>query len=259
MLPLSSKFIALLALIFLLILGGCTSTNTNEFTGKTSVRVELSPTLDYLSPAIQACALQSGRLNILLEEKPASEMGKTNADVSLLWGDRKIPEGNRTFRLGFDRLVFAAHTDNPIGRLPVGQAFLLYRGGFETWDEAIDQLCPDCETGETISGRFVEAWHYTPGTDIHAEIARLSVAYPASNIHRTFIAPAPANLAEALSNNPAAIGWLPARWLNDKMKEITIDGLDPYAQIIPVVAAVPDQPDDLLVEWLHCLQSSYGN
>ncbi len=259
MFPISSRLRVLSLAILLLLIAGCVPTGNNKTDGKISIRVELSPTLEYLSPAIQACTLQSGRLNIILEEKPASEMGKTDAAVSLLWGDRKIPEGMRVYRLGTDRLVFAGHSSNPIERLTVTQTFLLYRAGIESWDLAFKQFCPDCDTPETIAGRPVESWNYTPGTDIYAEITSLSAEYPAKNIHRTFIAPSPANLLEAMTNNPAAIGWLPARWLNNSVKEIVVDGLNPYTQFIPVIAVVPDEPDDLLEEWLHCIQTSYGN
>ena len=57
----------------------------------------------------------------------------------------------------------------------------------------------------------------------------------------------------------AAIGWLPARWLNQNLKEIAIVGIDPSAQIIPVLAVTPGNPLDDTQKWLQCLQTTFGN
>ncbi len=203
--------------------------------------------------------MQAGNLNVILEEKPAAEMGKTGADVSLMWGDKLIPVGMQTFRLGSDRLVFASHKDNPLERVTVGQAFFLYRAGFDTWGDALNQVCPDCVTSDNYNERSVEAWQYLQGEDIYAEIASLSTESPSGGLRRTWLAPTPKDLADAVTNNPAAIGWLPARWMNDNLKEIIVDGIDPYAQIVPVIAVTPRQPEFALESWLQCLQSSYGN
>jgi hypothetical protein len=230
-----------------------------EKTASTSLRVELSSTLRYLSPAIQACALQVENTHIILEEKTVDEIGKTGADVSLLWGDVRLPAGMQAYRLGSDRLIFASHKDNPLVRLKISQAVFLVKGGFATWAEALAAYCPACETTGDFKSRSIEAWHYTPGEDISAEIARLAPDSQSTNLRRVWLAPDPQSLAQALSENPAAIGWLPARWLNVNLKEVYLDEVDPSAQVVPVIAAVPGQPQGNKATWLQCLQTSYGN
>jgi hypothetical protein len=226
---------------------------------QTALRIELSPSLEYLSPAIQACTLQNGSLHIILEEKPASEMNKTGADASLMWGERQIPPVSKTFRLGSDRLVLAAHKNNPIEKLKVDQAFFLLRGGLATWGDAIKQFCPECNAPDSYLSSTIEPWQYTPGTDVFGEVANLSLESPAASLGRVYLTPGPKSLAEAITNNPSAIGWLPARWLNENLKEIAIEGIDPALQVIQVLAVTPQQPQPILQEWLHCLQSSYNN
>ncbi len=224
-----------------------------------SLRVELSPTLKYLSPAIQACALQSDGLHIILEEKPASEMGKTGANVSLVWGDRQLPAPAQVFRLGSDRLVFSAHIDNPLKSLDHNQESLLYRAGYSTWGDALKQLCPDCTASEAYLAQPVEVWHYPQAGDIGPLVRDLIPEIQSSNLGQVWITPTAENLASAITNNPAAVGFLPARWLNENLKEVSLTGIDPARQDIPVLAVTPGRPLEETQKWLHCLQSTYNN
>ncbi|GAP20216.1 hypothetical protein LTAR_00404 [Leptolinea tardivitalis] len=224
-----------------------------------SVRLELSPTLEYLSPAIQACSLQVGSIHIVLEEKPVGEMSKTGADVSLRWGDIGLKENQFVYRIGSDRLVFAVHKENPVTLLEKSQMIVLLRGGLGTWADALDQYCPNCTASETFRKTAVEPWQYSAGTDIHGELSRLVPEIDSAGLNPVWLAPAPKNLVESITNNPGAIGWLPARWLSNNLKEVAIEGIDPGAQTIPVIAITPLQPQPEIQQFLECLQSSYGN
>lgn len=251
----SGKRIILAAFLTALFLTAC----QNRAVRDVSLRVELSPTLKYLSPAIQACALQSNGLHIILEEKPAGEMGKTGANVSLIWGDRQIPAQVQVFRLGSDRLVLAAHKENPLIYLNHNQATLLYRAGYTTWGEALKQLCSDCTASDSYLTQPVEVWHYPKGEDISSLLLEFVPEIKSSNLGQVWIAPAAENLASAITNNPAAVGFLPARWLNENLKEISLIGSDPSSQDIPVLAVTPGLPLEVTQSWLHCLQSTFNN
>lgn len=257
--PFSGKFRSLAIVCLVVWLAGCQTTGETLPNQQILLRVELSPTLRYLSPAMQACALQSENVHIILEEKPVTEMVKTGADVSLFWGDRRVPSGMQAYRLGSDRLVLAVHKDNPLNRLKIDQAVTLMRAGFATWNDALAAYCPDCAIPEALGNRAIEAWHYTSGEDISSEIVGLSPQTASSSLRRVWLAPAPENLAQAVAENPGAVGWLPARWLNDNIKEVFLDGVDPNAQTIPVLAASNAQPQGAKQTWLQCLQSTYGN
>jgi hypothetical protein len=246
-------------LVLVILLAGCQPEEQYSAATQIPLRVELSQTLEYLSPAISACAMQNPELQLILEEKPAGDMGKTGADVSLIWGDHTIPAGSRIFRLGADRLVFAAHKTNPLQQLTVSQVFQLDRGGFSTWADALKQFCPACTAADTFTAASVDIWHYSPGTEVYAEIASLSLDSPAAPNGRILLAPSARTLSEIITNNPAAVGWLPARWLNENLKEITLAEIEPSRQVIPVIAATPGEPSKLAARWLQCLQSSYGN
>lgn len=254
----ASRF-RLLVLVFVILLAGCQPEERSAAGTQIPVRVELSPTLEYLSPAISACSMQNPEMQLILEEKPVRDMGKTGADVSLIWGDHTIPAGSRIFRLGSDRLVFAAHKTNPLQQLTASQVFQLDRGGFSTWADALKQFCPACTAAEAFTAASVDIWHYSPGTEVYAETASLSLDSPAAPNGRIWLAPSARTLSEIITNNPAAVGWLPARWLNENLKEITLTEIDPSRQIIPVIAATPGEPSKLADSWLLCLQSSYGN
>lgn len=253
------RFRWILWCVLVLLLTACGQGPASSTATPSAFRVELSPTLEYLTPAISACAMQVPDLQLILEEKPAAEMGKTGAQVALLWGDHIIPAGSRVYRLGSDRLVFAVHTSNPLTSLTANQVFLLDRGGFSTWGDALRQLCPSCAAAESFTSTGVEIWRYSPGIDVYSEAAGLSLDSPSEPTGRVWLAPSARTLSEIITNNPAAAGWLPARWMNQNLKEVTLEGIDPLKQTVPVIAALPGEPAGSTSEWLQCLQSSYGN
>ena len=259
MLPPSAKFRIFFVIFFTLLAAGCQQSSSPLAEPRTTIRVELSSTLQYLSPAIQACSLQGNRLHIILEEKPASEMGKTGAEVSLRWGDSNIDPAARVFRLGSDRLVFAVHKDNPLQVLAVEQVSFLNNGGGSSWSEILKEFCPKCSASESFANQDLEPWQYSPGEDISLEIARVHSFNQSGTMNRVWVAPNPQAVAEAITNNPAAVGWLPARWINDNLKEVALQGINPADLIIPVLALTPLEPVPVVREWLACLQSSFNN
>ena len=196
---------------------------------------------------------------MILEEKPAGDMGKTGAAVSIFWGDSTIPTGTRVFRLGSDRLMYAAQKTNPLQKLTIDQAFLLDRGGFASWADVYKSFCPDCAAQDSYLSMPVEVWRYSPGSDVYAGIASLSPDAISTPNGRIWLASSARTLSEIIANNPAAVGWLPYRWLNENIKEITLEGIDPIQLVVPVIAATPGDPEPAVSQWLQCIQSSYGN
>lgn len=246
-------------LLLLVLVSACQQAGTSALSPTGTIRVEISTSLRYLSPAIQACNLTDSEFQIILEETPASGMGKTGADVSLRLGDKGIAETLLVYRLGSDRLVLAAHKDNPIKELNVDQASLLIRGGMKHWRDIINQFCSECAAPETFLDRSLVSWKYPPAEDIAMEINRIPSIDQSVAINRIHVAPNPSALAAALAYDPGAIGWLPARWLNSNLKEITLTGSNPLDYVIPVVALTPVEPSAAVSTWLECLQSTYNN
>jgi hypothetical protein len=248
-----------LGFCLILLTSGCQQIGVSAVEPKPTIRVELSPTLQYLSPAIQACSLHGTGLHIILEEKPASEMGKTNADVSLRWGDTKIGTSKIIYRLGSDRLIFAGHKTNPLKLVTIDQASMLINGRIITWGSILERVCPDCASTDAFANQPLEHWQYQPGEDISFEIARITFYNHTGILSKIWIAPNPQKMSDAITNNTAAVGWLPARWLNENLKEIAITDINPIDLAIPVIAITPNQPLPIVNEWLTCLQSTYNN
>jgi DNA-binding transcriptional LysR family regulator len=259
LLPTSVRFRLLVGILCLILAPGCQPTNTPAPQPASIIRVELSSTLKYLSPAIQACTLQESGLHVILDEKPASQMGKIDADVSIRWGDANMPSPSHVFRLGSDRLVLAAHKNNPLKVIEISQAVYLLSGGIPTWGDIIDKYCPQCTGSDEFRAQPLEVWRYTNGEDISLEIAQIPAINQTVNLNRIFLAPSSQSMAEAISNNTAAIGLLPSRWLNENIKEIALQGVNPTEFIIPVLASTPSDPNPVVHDWLICLQSTYNN
>jgi hypothetical protein len=259
LLPISVKFHLPIWVVIILLAAGCQQSNVATAEPQATIRVELSSTLQYLTPAIQACSLHGNGLHIIMEEKPASMMGKTGADVSLRWGDAEINPALRVFRLGSDRLVFAAHKENPLKELTAKQASLLSKGGISNWGEILDQFCPKCSASDIFRNQPLEPWQYTSAEDITTEIAKIPSLNQTAAMNRIWVAPNVPAMAEAIASNTAAIGWLPARWLNENLKELALIDANPEVLAIPVLAMTPNEPTPVISEWLTCLQSTYNN
>lgn len=259
MLPIFARSHIPIWVLIILLAAGCQQSNIAAAETQTSIRVELSSTLQYLTPAIQACSLHGNGTHIILEEKPAAELGKTGADVSLRWGDAQINPTLHIFRLGSDRLVFAAHKENPLKELTSNQVSLLSKGGIPTWGEILDQYCPKCTASDVFWEQPLEPWQYSPAEDISMEIIKIPSLNQSAAMNRIWVAPNAPGMVEAISNNTAAVGWLPARWLNESLKELAITDTNPEDLIIPVLAMTPNEPTPVISEWLFCLQSTYNN
>ncbi|BCY19272.1 hypothetical protein hrd7_31210 [Leptolinea sp. HRD-7] len=259
MFPLSARHFRYIWYGAFFLLTACSTVADPAFVTPAAFRVEVSPTLEYLSPAITACSMQYPELQLILEEKPSGDMGKTGAAVSLFWGESTIPSGVRVYRLGADRLVYAVHKSNPLQKLTFDQALLVDRGSFTSWADVYKSFCPDCTAAETFLASPVEVWRYSPGSDVYAGIAGLSPDAINAPFGRIWLAPSARTLSEIITNNPAAIGWLPYRWLNENLKEISLEEIDPGRQVIPVIAVTPGDPEPVVSHWLKCLQSSFGN
>ncbi len=71
-----------------------------------------------------------------------------------------------------------------------------------------------------------------------------------------YTAPGPAAMREAVAGSPAAIGFLPHRWLDATVKALPVSGLDPAALRRPILAWSQAEPQGMPRTWLLCLQDA---
>jgi hypothetical protein len=75
----------------------------------------------------------------------------------------------------------------------------------------------------------------------------------------TNIAPDAKAMEEVLRLNPAAIGFLPAHWVNGSLKSIEITDLNVEQLKYPILASITSLPVQSYEKFLTCIQKTIGN
>lgn len=162
------------------------------------------------------------------------------AAARLVWGGA-VPDGWSAFELGTEKLAVIVNPANPAQSISSAGLTLVFSGEILDWDYLGQAPGP------------LTAWSL-PAADESASVALAGGIVLASG-DQLRLAPAPAELRAAVAADPSAIGLLPARFLDDSVRELVIDGLDPAALSAPLLALTPQEPQGALRAWLGCLQA----
>jgi ABC-type phosphate transport system substrate-binding protein len=182
---------------------------------------------------------------IAYSEYPATSLLDQSADVSLRW-DAPIGLNLPTFELGSDHLVFIVHPKNPLTQLNIVELQAVFTGEYSTWMDA----CPECVN---MPEGEIELWTYAPGDDIQ-NLFEETILSDSRISTGAFLASSPTDVLNAVSQNPSAIGYLPAAWFKESsVQEIMITDLSTTTLTRPVLAITSSQPQGDLSAWLACL------
>ncbi len=193
-----------------------------------------------LGNAYRACVEELDNTGLVLLETPAAAIDLKQASLGLRWGPGSAFKDYAAV-VGQEELVLIVHPQNPLTSITLTDLQAIFRGGLREWP----QSAPPVE---------IQPWVYLNGDDTHAvfEAAVLSGQAPSARV--VSLAPDPAAMREAVAANPAAIGFLPRRWLDPSVKAISVDGLDPALLRQPILAMSRSEPQGLEKSWLLCLQ-----
>ena len=202
--------------------------------------VQVSPTLTIFAEQFQACAEEMPEIGLVVLERPAGAFDPEQSKIALRWGAGNMPEGYAAV-IGEEALVLVVHPDNPLDQIRLEDARAIYQGTLRDWQEP----APPAE---------IQAWAYPAGDDAQAvfENALLDGAPAAQRV--VYLAPDPAAMREAIAANPAAIGFLPARWVDGSVKALPVAGLEPERLRQPLLAVSEAEPRHPEKSWLICLQ-----
>lgn len=230
--------------ILLLLMASCTPQLPPEITATAPplVQIGLDPALDWLRPDVQSCSREAVDRLWEIQAAQPSQDGTLQADVLLQWGGIDT-EDTPAFILGEDELRIVVHSNNPLTRLSVDVLAAVFTGEIQTWN-AIDPALP---AGE------IQPLGYAQSSPIQVFFNRAVLANQGELSPLAQLAPDPAAMRSAVSQNSAAIGLLPARWLDNGIKPLALDGL-PGGLTQPILAVMAQQPDEAITTWLVCLQ-----
>jgi phosphate transport system substrate-binding protein len=183
-------------------------------------------------------------IGLVVQEGLAGAMAAEDIDLVLQVDDGST--SNRTAsQIGVERLVFITHPQNPIDDLVPGSLREIYSGSLISW------LDVDAEEG---FDQDIQPWTYQPGDEVGVGFERLVMGsvQTTPSVHR---APNPAAMLQAVQENPGAVGYVPASWLNQTVKTIVLQGEGDEEFSLPVVAFTSGEPEGLVRSLIGCLQS----
>jgi len=208
-------------------------------------RVQLTPSLGWLRPLMNACTRQQPGVSLLAFEMPPAEIDPANADFSLLW--QNPPEaGEAAFQLAEDELVFIVHPSNSLAELNLDALRQLYARQ-ATW---ADLGVP--EAGEAAQ---VEPYTYAAQAEPAQILAQAGLNLASAGQH-TRLVPHPPAMLESVAGSPNAIGYIPRKWLNESVRVLPVSDIEAQALRRPVVALLPQPPGPSQTEWLLCIQTA---
>jgi undecaprenyl-diphosphatase len=221
-----------------------------------AVSVEISPSLGWLRPALNACTQNQPNLALVVTEKPANLLDSSTADVRLRWG-APVSLSGIAFELAQDALVLVVHPDNSLARISAAQLAALYsHSGTQTWLEALSG-CTECSFKKSPPGfgdQTIQRWAYPSGDDTGLVFQSQLKTQTSPQVN---LAPDPQALRQAVAADPAAIGFLPAHWLDSSVRLLPVANLASGQLNQPVLAITSSEPGGALRAWLNCIQKTF--
>lgn len=204
-------------------------------------RVQVDPEVGYLQPVFNLCAQQNPEVGILLVDKPSTST--VPLDFYFRWGTPESSQGYAAI-LSSDPLAVIVHPSNPHESLSRDDLRSIYQNSLTDWNSLNPTL--------SFSGQ-IEVWHYPPEQPIQRIFEQL-LDIPLLRNPFAMLAPDPETMRQAISQNPNAIGFLPARWLDAYVKPLTLSDMPAEALDQPVLVISSNEPDSLQQSWLLCIQ-----
>ena len=231
----------ILALVAGLITGCATQPPGDPAPTPTALRIEITRSLEWLRPAMAECAQQTQGLTLSVQSTAVTDQSLEDGDVLLRWSSL-APASAAPFEIGKDMLAVIVNPENPVDTLDAAQLKDFYSGQAAVWTDA-----------EGASSGAVQTWVYPAGDDAQLLLTSTLLAdLPIATTAR--IAPNPAAMLEAVAADPLAIGFLPARWLDSTVRQITVTGYASDQWTLPILAVTRSEPSGITRDWLLCVQ-----
>ena len=219
------------------------------------ISVNYPSSLSWLAPIINECNQKNTVLSLTYEEKAIPSQSSLPT-INLGFEDM-ADSVSAKYLIGFETLKIVSNKNNPLVQLNLSQLKDLFKGAFVTWAEFI-KGCDQCTNKNSFSilaDKNIQLWVY-PNSNYEQKIFSRMILHDFQPSLLITIAPDINSMVEALQINPAAIGFLPAHWINDSLKSIEIIGLNAEETKIPILASISLLPLQSYEGLLLCIQNS---
>lgn len=203
-----------------------------------TLTIQLSPEVNWLRLDLNACADEQN-LTLLVSSAADQNLDLTLADITFSWNDQ-IAADSQAFEIGQDRLAVVVHPGNQLTNISTEQLAAIYQGEVTTWDQLEEGL-----PAETI-----HFWT-TSSEDSTRQLFEKEMAGILKIDGEASLAPHAEQMRTAISQDALGIGFLPARWVDATIREVTLtDGTVVEKTIVAQTAGQPDQDEQI---FLGCL------
>ncbi|MDZ4158502.1 MAG: substrate-binding domain-containing protein [Anaerolineaceae bacterium] len=241
------KRIFLIVVLFLV--AGCRPQETAVQGTPALWQVQTSTGLSWLGESFNTCALKQDNVGLIVTELPGPTLDIAMADFSFRLGD---PEQTPSFAVivASEELILIVHPSNLVRSIKLSDLQEIYTRGIRNWND----LMPEKADEE----RPIQVWSYPPGDDL-STIFEAAILGEGKMDAYTRLAPHPEAMLRVVAEDPGAIGYLPARWLDDSVRQVQMEGVEMGSLRKPIVALAAIEPEGNRREWLHCVEGLIAN
>jgi undecaprenyl-diphosphatase len=232
------------------------SAETLEPLSENPLTVAYTSSLEWVIPAMSTCAATLDNFSIVSHSVTANQYGTVADSVFLRWG---APDELSAYAavLGEERLAFIVNPQNPISNLPVNLVREIASGMTSSWGTLYEK-CPECLSGkveESLAGTAPALAFYSATDESQALFSEIGMGGTPIAAASALLVPGAVQMRDSIASTPAGFGFLPARFLNTSVKEVSLAGIDLSALELPILAITAAEPNGNTREWLLCLQT----
>ena len=230
--------------LLILVLAACTSASPQptQLPEPSRWQVQITPTLEWMGPLMNACAPVNGLNAILIDQVPFKSIDTTKADISITWGaPSALPP--QVFELGRDEIALIVHPANNLQIISNSDWQAVFQGRILKWKT----ISPDQENLDSI-----QLIRYDSENDIQITMSAIvgEFSAPQSTVQ---IATLPQAARSFVASNLSALGYIPRRWLDPSVRRIDLETNHPEQMAQPILALINQPPTPEQQQWLQCL------
>jgi len=209
-----------------------------------ALQVALSPEIRPLENTLQECAQKISGIALFINEITSLSLDVQKYDLTFrLSADPTLPPF--VSQIGVENILVVLHPSNTIANLSLADLRSLFTGAISNWESLNGKQIP------------VSVWVYAPDNSI-SRIFKAAVMDDEATTSLAFLAPDPAILLKAVSDDPGAIGYLPSLWLTKAVRQVLIDDKSvTQALLQPLLAMAQSEPQGVSRAWLACVQGNF--
>lgn len=196
-------------------------------------RVSISPTLGWMAPLMNICALEQRNFQMVVMENPTPSL--LESDLAIQFGTDKFDEGQGIV-LGSDTIIAITNPSNPVKALSQTEISAILQGIDSTWP----------------NGSQINLHIYSTGSEINETISD-SLSVSGGFISGAKIAFQPEVVLFKVGRDPAAFGFIPAEMVNESVNVVEIEGYEKSGFSREIIAIYGLELTKTQNSWLACL------